>query len=73
MKNIGTKNQLVAKYEQFDPDNAADRNGKVTAWNLGVIRYLDPSTRLKLFYQINQEDRNSFDNNVTTVEVITLF
>jgi phosphate-selective porin len=64
----------VAKYDEFDEDNdAADRTGKQSAWNLGLIRYLDPSTRLKLFYQINQEGRNDIDNNQLTVEFITLF
>ncbi len=73
VKNLGAKTQLVGKYDEYDPDDRANRNGKVSAWNVGVIRYLDPSTRLKLFYQINDEQRNSFDNNVTTVEFITLF
>jgi hypothetical protein len=74
VKNLGSKHQLVAKYDEFDEDNdAADRTGKQSAWNLGLIRYLDPSTRLKLFYQINQEGRNDIDNNQLTVEFITLF
>jgi hypothetical protein len=74
VKNLGSKNQLVAKYDEYDEDNnAANRPGKQSAWNLGIIRYLDPSTRLKLFYQINEEERNDVDNDQLTVEFIALF
>jgi phosphate-selective porin len=71
--NVGTKNILVAKYDEFDDDNPTSTNGKLKAWNLGLIRYLDHSTRLKLFYQINDEARNETDNDGFTVELIALF
>jgi hypothetical protein len=74
VRSLGSKTQLVAKYDEYDEDNdAPNRPGKQSAWNLGLIRYLDPSTRLKLFYQINREERNDVDNNLTTIEFITLF
>jgi phosphate-selective porin len=72
--NLGTKNVLVAKYDWFDEDlDAANRPGKISAWNLGIIRYLDPALRVKLFYQINEEQRNKVDNNVITAEFIANF
>lgn len=72
--NLGTKNVLVAKYDWFDEDiHSPTRPGWISAWNLGIIRYLDPALRLKLFYQINDEQRNSIDNNVFTAEFIANF
>jgi Phosphate-selective porin O and P/S-layer homology domain len=72
--NLGTKNVLVAKYDWFDEDiDDPARPGKISAWNLGIIRYLDPVLRLKLFYQINDEQRNEVDNNLFTAEFIANF
>jgi hypothetical protein len=76
----GARTQLVAKYDEYDSDglpvagySSTQLPGKVRTWNLGLIRYLDASTRLKLFYQIPEEENNEIDNNQATLELITLF
>jgi len=71
--SLGTKNLLVAKYDEFDEDLPTSTAGKLKSWNLGFIRSLDTSTRLKLFYQINDEERSEVDNDGFTVELITVF
>lgn len=76
VRSLGAKMQLVARYDEFDddlPDPTGAGRGKLSAWNLGLIRYLDLSTRLKLFYSINQEERNDIDNDQAIIEFITLF
>jgi hypothetical protein len=72
--NLGTKNVLVVKYDEFDEDDDAPaRTGKLSSWNLGLIRYLDAALRLKLFYEINEEARNELDNNIFRAEFIATF
>jgi hypothetical protein len=63
----------VAKYDEFDDDNDASTTGKFKTWNLGLIRYLDPSLRLKLFYELTDQERNDIDDNVFRAEFIANF
>lgn len=65
--------ELVARYDTLSEDPKAPTLGRRSAWNLGYIRWLDEKTRFKLFYIINEEEKNSFDNNVFISEWITAF
>ena len=72
--NVGTKNVLVLKYDEFDEDDDDPaRTGKLSTWNFGLIRYLDPALRLKLFYELAEEQRNEVDNNIFRAELIATF
>ncbi len=60
-------------------------SGTLSTWHVGVIHYLDPSTRVKVFYEINNRGRDlvlqsggtlapfPWLGNVLRVEVITTF
>jgi len=73
VKNIGTKYQAVAQYDVLDDDAMAGTYGKLTTWNLGLVKFLDDATKLKVFYEINNEEKNSVRNNGLRVEMITVF
>lgn len=71
--NLTPTLQGVVKYAVYDPNFAANANGTTTAWCVGFNKYLDPTTKLRLFYQINGEQRNSFANNLLIAEILTVF
>ena len=73
VKNLGVKNQLVAQYDVLDDEAMASTFGKLSSWNLGVIHFLDDATKVKLFYEINKEERNSVRNDGLRFEVLTVF
>lgn len=73
VKNLGPKYQAVAQYDVLDDAAMASSFGKLSSWNLGLIRFLDDATRLKLFYEINNEEKHSVSNNGVRVEMITVF
>lgn len=73
VKNIGDKNQLVAQYDVLDDRAMANTFGKLSTWNLGIIRFLDDATKLKVFYEINNEQKNHIRNNGLRVEVLIVF
>lgn len=70
--NIGKKNVLVVRFDTYN-DKGADKFGRIDTWNAGIIRYLDPNLRVKLFHEVPKEERNRFKNNVTRVEFIAVF
>jgi hypothetical protein len=65
--------ETSANIDVLDDKAMATTFGKLTTWNLGFIRFLDDATRLKLFYEINNEEKNSVSNNGLRVEMITVF
>jgi phosphate-selective porin O/P len=99
--NLGTKNQLVAKYDWFGTDKTVlapvgpagnipgaygnlNYIGTLSTVHLGLIHFLDSSTRLKLFYEIHDRGREvlvqgdtrtrfPWLGNVLRFEVITVF
>lgn len=73
VKNLGPKYQAVAQYDVLDDKALASSFGKLKTWNLGLIRFLDDATKLKLFYEINNEEKNPARNNGLRAEVITVF
>ncbi len=73
VKNISPNLQAVAQYDLLDDRALHPTFGKLGTWNLGLVRFLDEATRLKLFYEINNEEKNSVDNNGLRVEMITIF
>lgn len=73
-KNIDVKNVLVVKYDGLSDDNKSAKDyGKLSTWNYGIVHYLDDATRFKIFYQINNEAKNAYDNNGIVAEFITKF
>jgi len=72
--NLNMTNTLVAKYEWMkqDPTTSTDY-GERSAWNLGLVRWMDDKTRFKVFYIINKEELNSFKNDGWIAEWITTF
>ena len=73
VKNFGPKWQLVAQYDELNDRAMASTYGKLKTWNLGVIRFLDENTKLKLFYEINDEEKNPVRNNGLRLEALTIF
>lgn len=64
----------VVMYDVYDNgDDRASAKGTLTSWNIGWVHWLDGATRLRGFYEINDEERNATDNNVVRIELITLF
>ncbi|MHB1456511.1 MAG: porin [Armatimonadota bacterium] len=71
-QTISKKNTLVVLYDFFkDPSNT--KNGNLTTWETGIIHALDTSTKLKLFYEFNNEEKAEFKNDIFRFEVISLF
>ena len=54
---------LVARFDTISVDPLFPSFGRRSAWNLGVLHYLNARNRLKLFYQINEEQFNSIPDN----------
>lgn len=73
VKNLGPKYQAIAQYDVLDDAAMAKTFGQLKTWNLGLIRFLDDATKLKLFYEINDESKNAVSNNGVRVEVISVF
>lgn len=94
VQNVGKKDQFVARREWFGTDDYAivQRSpagtalgtgvykGTLSTWHIGWIHYLDPSTRLKLFYEFDHRGTNKVDGqefqwlgNILRFEVISLF
>jgi hypothetical protein len=71
--NVAPKLAAVVKYSYYNPNFAGDKYGKLTTWDLGFNKYLDSQTKLRLFYQINDEQRAAFKNNVIRAEILTIF
>lgn len=62
----------IYKYDVYD-DGGASGFGKRWNHQVGIIRWLDDSSRLKVFYEWKNEDLAPFKNNLTMVEWITKF
>lgn len=101
IQNVGKKNQFVAKYDWLGLDDrvfapvggsgtpvgdAVSYDGTLSNLALGVVHHLDASTRLKLFYEIQDRGHEFLDHggklgvrrvpwqgNILRFEVITLF
>lgn len=71
--SVTRADELVGRYESLSQDPLYPQFGRRSAWNLGYIRFLDDHTKLKLFYQINQEEKDSFANNSFIAEWLIAF
>lgn len=71
--NFTKSDSFIAKYNTISQDPLYPQYGRRNQWDLGIIRWLDDKTRLKFFYEINNETQNSFDNNAYIAEWITNF
>ncbi len=63
----------VYKYDVFDGDNPSSATGRLTNHQVGLIRYLDDTTRLKFFYQWRSTEMGNLDSDSAVVEWITKF
>jgi hypothetical protein len=64
------RNTAVCRYDVFD---AKDGSPVLSTVNVGVIHQIATGLQGKLFYAINNESKNSFDNNVLRAEVVAKF
>ena len=71
--NFMKANTLAVKYETMSEDPLYPQFGRRSAWDLGLLHWLDDKTRVKLYYIINQEEKQSFPNNAYIAEWITVF
>jgi len=71
--NFRKADTLAVKWETMSEDPLYPQFGRRSAWNIGVLRWLDDKTRVKLYYIVNEEENNSFDNNAYIAEWITVF
>lgn len=72
--NIDRNTMFVTRYSTMSTDPALPQYGRISSWELGVIRRLDCSTRLKLFYKLTNEEYNEIDgNNGFVAEWITIY
>jgi phosphate-selective porin len=83
IKNIGAKNQFVARYDYYDPNNklsgdAAGNNIYYKTWTLAWQYYLNDNIRITLNYlmpknEINSSNPTDKKDNVFTVRVQAKF
>ncbi|MDH7601402.1 MAG: porin [Armatimonadota bacterium] len=71
--NLRRDTTFVARWETMSEDPKYVKYGRRTAWNIGLVRYLDDKTRLKVFYQINDEEKEEFKNNNLVCEWIASY
>lgn len=72
-RNIDIKNTIFVKYEGMSDDPTGKDYGKISAWNYGLVHYLDDRNRVHLIYQVNKEAKNSFSNNGFIADFVTIF
>jgi hypothetical protein len=70
---LNKQHQLVAKYEWITLDPLFPAFGRRDTWNIGLVRFMDDKTRVKLFYTKNNEALNSINNDTVTLEWITIY
>ena len=64
VKNIGNKNQFVAKYDYYDPNtklsgDAAGSNVYYKTWTLAWQYYLNDNIRITLNYEMPKNEINA--------------
>jgi phosphate-selective porin len=69
IKNIGSKNQIVAKYDYYDPNtklsgDAAKSDVFYKTWTLAWQYYLNDNIRITLNYEMPQNETNETIKNV---------
>jgi phosphate-selective porin len=83
VKNVGAKNQLVARYDYYDPNtklsgDAAGNNINYKTWTLAWQYYLNDNIRITLNYLLPKNETNASNptdkkDNVFTVRVQAKF
>lgn len=73
VKNISVKDQLVAQYDVLNDAAMKSTFGRLSTWNFGVVHFLDNATKLKVFYEFNNEEKHPVRDNGLRVEMITNF
>lgn len=71
--NLTRQDELVARYESLSQDPLNPAFGRRSAWNLGYIRFLDDNQKMKLFYQINEEEVGEIQNNSLIAEWLVAY
>lgn len=69
VKNIGLKNQFVAKYDYYDPNtklsgDAAKSDIYYKTWTLAWQYYLNDNIRISLQYEMPQNEKNATIRNI---------
>ena len=77
IKNIGSKNQFVAKYDYYDPNtklsgDAAKNDVYYKTWTLAWQYYLNDNIRITLNYEMPQNETNATIKNVAGTTDIQL-
>ena len=77
VKNIGNKNQFVAKYDYYDPNtklsgNAAGSDVNYKTWTLAWQYYLNDNIRITLNYEMPQNELSSAVKNQAGVSGVQL-
>ncbi len=71
--NFQKINTLAIKYETMSEDPLYPQYGRRSAWDLGILRWLDDRNRVKIYYIINTEQTKGFSNNDIIAEWISIF
>jgi phosphate-selective porin len=77
IKNIGPRNQFVAKYDYYDPNtrlsgDAANSDVNYKTWTLAWQYYLNDNIRITLNYEMPQNETNTTIKNVEGTSNIQL-
>jgi phosphate-selective porin len=69
IKNVGSRNQFIAKYDYYDPNtnlSGDDTNSDVTykTWTLAWQYYLNDNIRISLNYEMPQNETNTTIKNI---------
>lgn len=72
--NFDVTNTLVARYSTINQDPGVTNDfGRRDAYEFGILHWLDSNNRVKLFYQMNGEERHSVSNNGYRAEWIITY
>jgi phosphate-selective porin len=69
IKNLGSRNQLIARYDYYDPNtklsgDAAKSDVFYKTWTLAWQYYLNDNIRITLNYEMPQNETNGLIKNI---------
>lgn len=71
-QNLGSKTVLVARFDEFDYDHLSVAE-RTRTLNLGLIRYLSPNLKCKLFHESPRDKFGDVKDNRVIAEVLATF
>jgi len=76
-KSLTKQDTLVGMFDVYDDPSAKNVAkqvvGKQMTYTLGINHYLDANTKLRLFYEVDDESNNKYSNNVARLELLSTF